>query len=186
MQVKQLICNVMRMAGRPDAAEECEQGGTLSDEVKRMQTAMLLCLNAVVDELARGYFPLRAAEEMTSPDGNYAFSSFARLPCRIVRVTSGGRRVPWKVIPLKLSCASRRIEVEYEYVPERLELGDEFSYPDGAVGEYLVSCGVAAEYLIIAGDVSCAEMWERRYREEIERRLALSPAAGIIPPRRWI
>ena len=46
--------------------------------------------------------------------------------------------------------------------------------------------GATAEYLVIAGDTACADMWERRYREEIERRIALSPSGAAIPPRRWI
>ena len=185
MQVKQLICDAMRMAGRADAAEQCE-GGEPDDEVLRMQRAMLLCLNAVMDELARGYFPLRTVQAMSSVSGEFAFSSFALTPYRILRVTSNGKKVRWRVEPLKLVCDGESVEVEYEYVPSRLSLEDEFGYPEGAVGAYLVCCGVVAEYMLIAGDVSCAEMWEGKYRSEIDRQLSLLPVRGRAPPRRWL
>lgn len=186
MQVKQLLADVMRMVGRPDAAESCENSSSLSAEVTRMQRAMLLCLNAVADELARGYFPVKAAESLTSASGEYAFSSFGHTPYRILKVKSGGQEIDWTYQPSKLICAQTAIEVEYEYVPDAFELTDEFSYPDPAVGVGLVACGVAAEYMLIVGDVESAGMWESRYRAEIDRQLSLRPVSGRVPIRRWL
>ena len=40
--------------------------------------------------------------------------------------------------------------------------------------------------MLIEGDISCAEMWESKYRTEIDRQLSLLPVRGRIPPRRWI
>lgn len=185
MLVKQLLCDVLRMTGRADAAELCESGRT-DEATERALHAVLLCVNAVADELARGYFPLRAEEDMSSAAGEYAFSSFAHMPCRIISVNGDRSGSTWAVRPLRLVCGCTKARVEYEYVPERFESGDEFSYPDPAVGAYLVCLGAAAEYLLIEGDVACAEMWERKYREEIDRQLSLSPAGGKIPPRRWL
>lgn len=189
MQVKNFLNDVMRLIGRPDAAEEVEKagdGGALSDEVSRMQRALLICLNAILDELARGYFPLKATQSLSSDDGEYSYSEFANMPYRILGVTRGGKKVAWKCQPLKLVCESGDVEVEYEYVPAALDLADEFSYPDSSVGSVLVSYGVASEYMLIAGDVGRAEMWESKYRAEIDRQLSLLPVRGRVPPRRWL
>ena len=186
MQVKNILIDVMRMVGRPDAAEECEGDGQLSVETERMQRALLLCLNAVTDELARGYFPLKDVQSLSSQSGEYSYSSFEHTPYRIVRVTSDGKKVRWSAEPLSLVCDSKSVEVEYEYVPDALGLSDEFSYPDSSVGVALVSYGVAAEYMLIAGEVESAEMWESKYRSEIGRQLSLSPVRGRVPPRRWL
>ncbi len=187
MQVKDIITDVMRMVGRYDAAEECEGGESLSTDVSRMQSAMLLCLNSVVDELARGYFPVMAVESKSSSGGEIAFSSFSHTPFRIVHVRGGdGEKVKWTLTPFKLLCPAGKVEVEYEYVPDSFALDDEFSYPDPAVGHTLVSFGTAAEYMLIAGDIASAEMWEGKYRTEIDRLLALSQVRDKIPPRRWI
>ena len=80
MQVNQFLIDVMRMVGRPDAAEECEGDGQLSGETERMQRALLLCLNAVTDELARGYFPLKDVQPLSSQSGEYSYSSFEHTP----------------------------------------------------------------------------------------------------------
>ena len=40
--------------------------------------------------------------------------------------------------------------------------------------------------MLIAGDTACAEMWESKYRAEIDRQLSRSASAGRIPPRRWL
>ena len=186
MQVKQLLADVMRMVGRPDAAEECQSAVQLSGEAGRMQQAMLLCLNAVTDELARGYFPLRTSQKLLASDGGYAFSAFDHAPCRVLSVTCGGREQKWSYSPFGVLCDAPEALIEYEYVPEPFELTDEFSYPDAAVGIPLVCCGVAAEYMLIAGDTACAEMWESKYRSEIDRQLSLSPVRGRVPPRRWL
>ena len=186
MQVNQFLIDVMRMVGRADAAEICLSEEDIPDEIARMRTALLLCLNAVLDELARGYFPVKAREDMSSADGEYAFSSFAHTPYRINRVLSGGKKVKWRAQPLKLLCNAGNITVEYEYVPDALTLESQLSYPHPAVGDALISYGVAAEYMLIEGDISCAEMWESKYRTEIDRQLSLLPVRGRIPPRRWI
>ncbi len=186
MQVKQFLADVMRMIGRPDAADSAEGSSSLTTEISRMQSALLLCLNAVTDELARGYFPLRYVQTLSSEDGEYDFSSFDYTPYRILRVTGGGKKAGWTYSPSKLICPLKEICVEYEYVPDALTLTDEFSYPDPAVGTSLVACGVAAEYMLIAGDVDSAGMWESRYRAEIDRQLSQLPPGGRIPPRRWL
>ena len=71
-------------------------------------------------------------------------------------------------------------------MPDALTHESQLSYPHPAVGDALISYGVAAEYMLIEGDISCAEMWESKYRTEIDRQLSLLPVRGRIPPRRWI
>lgn len=186
MQIKDLIAFVMRLSGRPDCAEMLKGDEQPSDECLRMRDTVLLCVNAVTDELARGYFPLRASETLASEDCSYPFSQFAHLPHRILAVKRDGRRIAWSCSPSAITCAFAEIEVEYEYVPDPFSLEDVFAFPDPAVNAALVAYGATAEYLVIAGDTACADMWERRYREEIERRIALSPSGAAIPPRRWI
>ena len=186
MQVKQLLCDIMRMVGRPDAAEECESE-QLTAATSRMRNALLLCLNAVVDELARGYFPLKAEESFSVSQGKVAFSSFAHTPYRIISVRSeDGRKIKWSYRPSFLCCEADRIVVQYEYVPARLALEDDFVYPDSAVGPALAGYGAAAEYMLIEGDVERAGAWEQKYRAEIDRQLSLSPVRGRISPRRWL
>ncbi len=122
MKVIDVICRTMRLVGRSDAADQIESAAVangaaqdeaygadgeqmavetpvLSDEVKRLKRAFLTYLNAVLDELARGYFPLDTEEEMSSESGVYAFADFLKAPLKINRVTEAQNPVEWHISP---------------------------------------------------------------------------------------
>lgn len=183
MKVNEIIDDCLRLVGRSDVAELTEP---YEDEPKRMRYTLLFCFNAVMDELARGYFPIRFEEEMFSSTKRFAFTSFKKAPIKIVGVSSGGRSVKWRILPEYLSCDRTEITVEYEYVPAKCGEEDEFVYPDYAVSATLVEYGMAAEYLLICGDVQGSAAWESKYRGEIDRLLSLQTVRRRIPPRRWI
>ncbi len=186
MTVKEVIIQTLRLVGREDAADAVAAGGELDEEMTRLKRAFITYLNAVLDELARGYFPLDYVEDMTADDGRYVFSAFSKPPLRIRSVTCGGKKVKWRLCPDALEADSPEITVTYEYAPSALAETDEFAYPVFAVGERLVSYGMAAEYYLVMGDASSSQLWEGRYRSEIELLLSHSAVRGRIPPRRWI
>ncbi len=185
MEVIEIICETMRLAGRTSAAESLENG-TYTDEAVRLKRALLTYLNAVLDELARGYFPLDTEEEMSSENGVYRFSKFLKAPAKINRVTDGKNPVEWHIYPNYLHTDCKKITVYYEYLPPELEEEDDFFYPVFAVSPRLVEYGMLAEYFLVAGDSEAYNLWENRYRSEIEMLLSRSSVNGRIPPRRWI
>lgn len=185
MTVKEMICRTMRLTGRVAAADSLESTAP-SDEAVRLKRALLTYLNAVLDELARGYFPLDTEEEMSSEDGVYAFSDFLKEPVKINRVTDGKNPVKWHISPDYLHTDAKNITVYYEYLPPVLSDTDEFFYPVFAVGPRLVEYGMAAEYFLVAGDGEAYAAWESKYRAEIEALLSRSSVKERIPPRRWI
>ena len=186
MTVKEVIIQTLRLVGREDVADAVASGEQLDEEMTRLKRAFITYLNAVLDELARGYFPLDYVEDMSAEDGRYAFSAFSKPPLKIRRVTCGQRRIEWRLCPDCLVADSPNITVTYEYAPSALGEDDEFFYPVFAVGERLVSCGMAAEYYLVMGDASASQAWEDKYRSEIELLLSHSTVRGRIPPRRWI
>lgn len=185
MKVIEIICETMRLAGRTSAADSIENGCP-TDEAARLKRALLTYLNAVLDELARGYFPLDTEEKMSSDDGVYAFADFLKAPVKINRVTDGKNPVGWRIFPDYMYAESNNITVCYEYLPPVLTENDDFFYPVFAVGARLVEYGMAAEYFLVAGDGDAYGAWESRYRAEIEMLLTRSSVRERIPPRRWI
>lgn len=185
MEVKEILCRTMRLIGRTDAAD-CVENDSPTDEAARLKRALLTYLNAVLDELARGYFPLDTEEEMCSENGVYALADFLKAPFKINRVTSGEKAVEWHICPDYLYADAEKITVYYEYLPPELTEDDEFFYPVFAVSPRLVQYGMAAEYFLVAGDGEGYSAWESKYREEIEMLLSRSGVRERIPPRRWI
>ena len=186
MKVKDVLCETLRLVGRNDAADAVSGGGELDAEVSRLKRACLTYLNAVLDELARGYFPLDCEEEMTGVNGAFAFADFGCKPLEIKRVTANGKPVKWRISPDYLIADAQNIKVYYTFAPLPLTEDDEFRYPHFAVGARLVEYGVAAEYFLVLGDASASAAWENKYRNEIENLLSGSAVKGRIPPRRWI
>lgn len=185
MKVKEVICRVMRLVGRADAAAAVEAESE-TEETARLKRALLTYLNAVCDELARGYFPLDTQEEMSSETCVYAFADFLKGPVKINRVTDGKEVIEWHISPDYLYTTAKNITVYYEYMPPVLAEEDEFFYPVFAVSSRLVEYGMAAEYCLVAGDGSGYAAWESKYRNEIENLLSRSSVRGRIPPRRWV
>lgn len=185
MTVKEVICDTLRLIGRPDTAEEIEDDSTV-DETLRMERALLTYLNAVRDELARGYFPLIAEEAMHSDNGAFAFADFTHIPHVIKRVCSSGKPVKWRVYPDYLIADAHDIEVRYAFVPAPLKENDEFTFPNYAVSEKLIEYGMAAEFFLVTGDNASSLAWENKYRNEIENLLSHVTVPERIPPRRWI
>ncbi len=185
MKVKEILCRTMRLVGRTAAADSVESGAP-TDEAVRLKRALLTYLNAVLDELARGYFPLDTEEEMSSGNGVYAFADFLKAPLKINRVTDGNSPVGWHISPDYLYADAKNITVYYEYLPPVLGEDDDFFYPVFAVSPRLVEYGMAAEYFLVAGDGEGYNAWESKYRGEIEMLLSRSSVRERIPPRRWI
>lgn len=185
MTVLEIIIDTMRLIGRTAAADSIESGST-TVEAKRLKFTLQTYLNAVLDELARGYFPLDTEEEMSSENGEYSFKDFLKTPVKINRVTDGENAIGWHIYPDYLRADSKNITVYYEYLPPVLGQDDEFFYPVFAVSPRLVKYGIIAEYYLVAGDGDAYNAWESKYRGEIEMLLSRSSVRGRIPPRRWI
>lgn len=186
MKVKEVICQALRLVGRDDMADDMQNDVALSAEFTRLKNTFLTYFNSVLDELARGYFPVSYEEETELVDGKIAVSSFGRRAVRIKRVLEGKKPVEWHISAGYLYADGEKVTVCYEYSPEPLGEADEFSYPEFAVSERLVEYGMAAEYFLVAGCAEESRLWEQKYRDEIEALISRCVVKPLVPPRRWI
>ena len=194
MTVKSVIEEAMVLIGRKDAADllNAEEGGwesalqTCGGEVKELAEALLFCFNAVEDELARFYFPLEFTEKIRGSGGRFYFTSFKYRPVELSEVSADGRKIRYEKFPQYISAEAEILTVRYFYSPDKKTFSDESSFDGDAVSARLIACGIAAEYCVINGEITAADMWESKYRREIDRaRLKYAPALRI-PPRRWV
>ena len=170
MKVKEVIISALRTLGRGDLAGELSGGSVLQGEGAETVDTLVYCYNAVEDELARKYVPLVYRENS---------------PVRIKSVFVDGKEAEYKLYPQYMRVNAKRIDVEYEYSPDRKKLESNSDY-SLEVGEYLMAFGIAAEYCLINGEVEASEAWEAKYRREIDRVQNKLPVCGHIPPRRWV
>ena len=186
MKVKDVIASALRLIGRAELIDDISSP-TLSDyeDAAEVISTLLYCFNAVEDELSRKYIPLVTSEEMLSPDTKFPYSDFQHYPLRIKRVTVDGRGVGFEVFHRYLQVDAKKIVTEYEYVPKRKKVDDESDYGDD-VGEYLIALGIASEFSVINGEAEMADIWEKRYREQLDRVQRSLRVCASIPPRRWV
>lgn len=186
MTVKEVICAALRLVGRDDAAEAIADGKTLSAEQTRIKGAFLAYFNSVVDELARAYFPPETQTDVQFADGKKAIVSLPERAVRIKKVLFDGEPVEWSIYSGYLYAEVPNATVVYEYAPAASAESSTFFYPEYAVGERLVECGMAAEHYLVLGCAEESALWEEKYREEIEALSRRRTPRAKIPPRRWV
>ena len=180
MSIKDVLVSALRRIGREELAADVEVGGEPTGENEEVVNILLYCINATEDELARYYFPLKSVERLFSIDKKFDFSLFSHTPVKILGVKSGGREIRFSLFPNYFETEAADIEVSYLYVPQKKGMNDESEFGN------LTSLGAAAEYCLICGETSIAEVWESRYRAAIDRARHERRPAVYVPPRRWV
>ncbi len=186
MKIKEIVIAALNLLGRGDAASAMEKGETLSEEAALVADSLLYCVNAVLDELARYYFPLKFKETIYLNGGKAAFADFTYGPVKILNVTAYGKKIKYTADPQYITAEASQIEVEYEYAPAKKLLDEDCDYSGAGVSARLVAAGAVSEFCIINGEVSAAEYWEGEYRREIDRARAKLRVPLRIPPGRWV
>lgn len=181
----EVLCGALRKIGRESIALDIEDGSYPSGEEGDVVTTLMYCISAAENELARYYFPLKHVQSLSSQNGVYDFSAFEHTPVKILRVTSGGSPVKYTLCAGCLKTAARQIEAEYCYLPPKRQFGEEIPPSEMWHGE-IAEIGAAAEYSLISGEPSVAQMWEERYRLAIDRARKTAADGMYIPPRRWV
>lgn len=183
--VKDVIMSALKLVGRGELANALLRNFLLTDEQTETVNTLLYCFNAVEDEVARKYMPLSTSEELLSVSGEFDFTSFSKSPVKIKRVLVNGEEVEYECNAQYLTVNAKRIVVEYEYAPSKKAVDGLSDFGLG-VSENLLAFGAAAEYCLINGEIEAAEIWEKKYRKEIDSAQAKLPHGGEIPPRRWV
>ncbi len=168
-----------------DGAADGNTAGVATYDESETET-LLYCVNAVEDELARYYFPLKATENLSSQSGIYYFKNFAKRCIKILSVTANGKKCGYEVFPEYLRADAEDITVEYGYSPQIKTIDGDSEYDGVKVSENLIAKGAASEFCLIRGEMSLAELWESKYRQEIDLARKNGAAFGTLPPRRWV
>ena len=190
MKVKDIILRALVFAGRDDVAKAVEEADDDLDGcdslIKEAVKIALLCFNAVEDELARCYLPLKTTERFVSDNGDIKFSLFSERPIRILSVKNAAGECDFETLPEKLKTSVGEVYVEYNYAPQPKGLEDESVYSETQASISLIAAGTASEFCLISGDAGAANVWETRYRQEIDLCQRKKYSGVKIPPRRWV
>ena len=185
MKVKDIIIQALLYAGRDDVVKAINEDELNDEHYEALRTA-LLCFNAVEDELARRYLPLKKTERFCSSSGEIEFTEFSERPVKILSVKSSAGRCGFEVTPEKISTRAGEVYIEYNFAPKPKGLEDESVYSELQASIVLMAAGTASEFSLIYGDAGAANEWETRYRREIDLVQREKFSELKIPPRRWV
>ncbi len=185
MTIKQIMLDALRFIGREEIAADILSGAEPYGEAAETADTLLYCVNAVEDELARYYFPLKRTDALHSEDKTFGFEKFSRTPVKILKVEEGRKQIEYELELNRIIADANNISVTYFYAPKKKTIDDDSEFGDMADG-MITAYGAAAEFCIIQGEAARAEAFETRYREAIDRAQRSSSKGAAVPPRRWI
>lgn len=185
IKVKNIISSALIKLGRKELSDSLLKGAILTKEESDTIDILLHCFNATEDELARKYTPLVYVEDLTSLSGNYYYETLLNDPIRIKSITSQGKSINYTLYPTVIKTDCNRITVEYEYAPSKKNIGDTSDFGN-EISENLLVLGVISEYCLINGEIEIADIWDEKYRAEIEKAQRQLPPCKHIEPRDWL
>lgn len=186
MKVKDIILKALKYAGREDVCAALSEVAAPEGECAEAVETMLYCFAAVEDELARFYFPLTATEKFSEITRQFRFEKFGHRPIKILKVSSGGKKINYELFTSYLKAGAVTVEIEYSYSPSKKTIDGDCDFPEESVSEKMLAAGTAAEYCLICGEMGLAEYFEKAYRREINAVARRTLSNTVFPPRRWI
>lgn len=182
MKIRQIAESTARILNLTSALEALKrEDAALDEEVAKLLTAV----DFIVDEIARDYFPLIRQERLCVKDGRIAYTDFSRLPVGIIEVKRQGKSVPFSRLYDGIAVEKEgEVEVKYCFKPEKAVLEGETEWEDSCFGVRLASYGAAAEYCVMNDMAEEAVLWDKRYRDALERAVR-EKTRRTLPRRRW-
>ena len=183
MKVKDILLSAALKLGIAEGVKTYFDEG---DNTYEQEALLLLdCFSTVENDLALNYFPLRAEDLLRTVTGAVQFSAFAHSPVRIISVKNDeGKEVEFSVYPQYLKTGAGTFQVTYTYTPDKVAIEDEGNFGI-AVPENLIVFGVLAEFCIVQGRFEEGTIWEKKYKEAIERVYKLGTCTRL-KSRTWI
>lgn len=147
--------------------EVIEISATLVGADEQETETLLGCYRLVENALAVDYFPLIAEENISTANGEVAFSALKRRVTHVLSVRGDdGESLAFRVFPLCIKTDAGDLQIRYAYAPTEKGLQDDTETAP-AVSARLIAYGVASEYCLAKGFFEEASVWEKRFAKAI-------------------
>ncbi len=190
MKIKNIIESAVKLLNLSAAEAENSECAPQDNEPPKLSESeeklMLKCVDFVIDDIASDYFPLIREDELFVRNGRLFFKDFPRTPTAVASVKKDGKALNFsrRFDGLQLG-EDGNVTVQYAFKPAAAAVDGETEWTDGCVSERILVYGVAAEYCIAAGLDADAEMWDKRYRDALQRAVIKYLSGKSTPKRRW-
>ena len=164
MIVKHMLRDCLDKLGRRDYLDE----KSTTAEEKTILAHLLRGANVVYKELIGSYFPLICEETVKPENGDILTSQLSNHILYAVSVRAGGKELPFKTLPDRISVGEDYAEVaiKYAYDPVvSLTIDDEFACSHVTVDA--VSDGILSQYYLYLKMYDLAKFYDASYRDKL-------------------
>lgn len=182
MQIDEVIKTTAQILNLTGVAEALAAGkGAQDEDVLKL----LCCVDFILDETARDYFPLFKTETLKPKNGRVSYTDFSRVPVGVVWVKANGKKTAFtRLYDAIETVKADEVEIKYCFKPAKAVLGGETEWEDGTPSLRILAYGTAAEYCVMNDMDEEAALWDKRYRDATERARA-EKTQRKMRERRW-
>ncbi len=185
MKVKEVIVAAAELIG-DEAVKRLQaylDGGEGDGEF--LAAALMRCYNAVENDLAVNYLPLKKEEGLETDTGAIPYASLSERALNIVRVTDEwGLSVRFDCYANYFKTRVGKVFVTYTYAPKEKSLEEEVEWHRLA-SKRLIAYGTAAEYCLKEGLYDEAAVWEKKYKDAVNLAYKGEPCRRV-KSRNWL
>ena len=195
MQVNEILKLSAIFAGEEDVASSLLLNPELSeDENLEMQdeqsvinkaNTFLVCLNLIIEDIAKDYLPLLNEEEIAFVNKKFEYKNLSKVIADIIKLqTLTGLSLKFKCFPSLIKAETNKAIITYSYLPDEVSFNQEFDFFDSKLTPRIIAYGVAMEYMFLNSLSDEAAIWENRFLNSLENALRKKHSISL-PKRRW-
>lgn len=147
--------------------------------------SLLFYLKNVINEVASEFIPVYTSEKINVTGGRADIGNLTKTPIKITSVGNDEQNLEFEEFPFGLRLKKPldgEVRVTYSYLPVFADEEDDLPYR-----EYLLRAlcfGLCAEYCLVSGIETEAQMWDMRYKDAI-REAAFPRGEHLLRQRGW-
>lgn len=146
----------------------------------------LMCLNMVLEDIAKDYLPLLQEEEIVFTEKKFEYENLSKVISDIVKLQNpAGLAIKFKCFPEYIKADIHKAIITYSYLPEEVSLNQSFEFFDNKLTERIIAYGVAMEYMFLNSLSDEAAVWENRFLNSLESAIRKKHNVSL-PKRRWL
>ena len=163
-------------------------GADLSDfenldaQTKKDINLIVSSMNEVLSDVATDYLPLCHTETIEVENGSFDLNTLEKAFYKLIKVKTNK---PYHIDFETLKIDNGIYQVDYMYLPELYEIGDEILEFDSRLTLFALCFGVAGEFCLISGNYSESELWNSKYENAMQVAISQKKIFSL-KERRWI
>lgn len=155
---------------------------SLGVQTQKDVNLILSSMNEVLSNVATEHLPLKANETIIVTQNAFDLNELSKQFFKLIRVkTQKAYNVDFETLKIE----NGTYEVEYLYLPEEYQLGDDITEFSKALTVYSLAYGVAGEYCLVGGNYSEAELWNSKFLNAISK-FSKPHKTFSLKSRRWL